>query len=108
MERVEGESPEVVLEMERPAAPAPFGAGSDPDLASTGATRLAPARPLLAEGSARTFSEAAEENRPIALAWEGCCCPNQHQRLSLREAELLRLEEDLKLRADELDRKSVV
>ena len=104
MARVDGGLPEAVEEAERSATPALLSADGDPDLMSTGATRFAQVKPSPAEENARVFSETAEENPPRALAWEECCCSNQFKRLTLREAELLRLEEDLKLRANELDR----
>ena len=85
--------------------PAVPGTNGDPDLILTGAAGSMPTRSLLAVEFVCSFSRAAKENPPRALAWEESCCLHQLQRLSLREAELLRLEEDLKLRADELDRR---
>ena len=92
MALAEGKSPEVALETERPVTPAVPGTNVEPDLILTGAAGSMP-------------SETAEGNPSRALSWEESCCPHQLQRLSLREVKLLQLEEDLKLRADELDRR---
>ena len=71
---------------------------------STGVAKLAQAELPPPERIARALLEAAEENPLRAPVWGEGCCSNQLRRLTHREAELLRLEEDLKLRADELDR----
>ena len=93
LERVGRGSPESGKKVERSARPDFLSADGDSDLMSTGAARFAQARLPLAEEIAHAFSEAAEENPRRALAWEERCCSKQFKHLTLREAELIRLEE---------------